>query len=214
MTKWLLPVAILVMGILYIFFVPSLTLFKLIPMCLILIYAYLQRPDSKDRYFRLALVGLFFSMLGDGFIEWSFVAGLSAFLIGHLFYTGAFLTRWRFSWSRFLTIIPIAVYFFYMWSELQSALKLNNEEVLLIPVLCYMIAISLMGWLSIMTGSKWAIAGGLLFMVSDSILGWNMFVSDVPYADTLIMITYYSAQFLIASSIYKKQIRYARIGQF
>ncbi|MGZ9585591.1 lysoplasmalogenase [Paenibacillus marinisediminis] len=214
MKKWLLPVAILVMGILYIFFIPNLTLFKLIPMWLILIYAYLQRPDSKDRYFRLALVGLFFCMLGDGFIEWSFVAGLSAFLIGHLFYAGAFLTRWRFSWPRFLTIIPIAVYFFFMWSELQSALKLNNEEVLLIPVLCYMIAISVMGWLSIMTGNKWAIIGGLLFMVSDSILGWNMFVSDVAYADTLIMVTYYSAQFLIARSIYKKQIRYARIGQF
>ncbi|MFP3472641.1 lysoplasmalogenase family protein, partial [Micrococcus sp. SIMBA_144] len=54
---------------------------------------------------------------------------------------------------------------------------------------------------AIMTGNKWAISGSLLFVLSDSILSWNMFVAAIPYSDVLIMSTYYSAQFLIAGSL-------------
>lgn len=58
-----------------------------------------------------------------------------------------------------------------------------------------------MAWSAIMTGNKWAIAGSFLFVLSDSILSWNLFVSDVPQSSLLIMSTYYTAQFLIAHSL-------------
>lgn len=201
----LLPMAILVMGSFYIWGSSAL-IFKLIPMWLILIYAYLQKPGVKDRYTLLTLIGLFFCMLGDGLLQW-FIIGLSAFLVGHLFYAGAFITRWKFSKLRFMTIVPILMYASIMGYQLVQALIDNGQHGLVIPVLFYIVVISLMGWFSIMTGNKWAILGGLLFITSDSILSWNMFVSDIIYSGQLIMITYYTAQFLISKSIRSELVK-------
>jgi len=199
MVKRLLAVLILVMGLVYIF-VSSAMLLKLIPMWLILIYAYLHKPLLKDRYFLLVFIGLFFCMLGDGLLKW-FEIGLSAFLIGHLFYTGAFITKWRFSWIRLSTILPLLLYGIYMGYRLYHSLQDKGDQALIIPVLAYLLVISLMCWFSIMTGNKWSIVGGILFVASDSILAWNKFITDIPYSHVLIMTTYYMAQFLIARSI-------------
>lgn len=202
-TKWLLPIAIWIMGMVYIF-ISSAMIFKLIPMWLILVYAYKQHSHLKDRYLWLTLCGLFFCMLGDGLLQW-FVIGLSAFLIGHLFYAAAFITRWRFSWRRGITLIPIIAYGILMATQLLPALVDRGDQGLIIPVIAYLFVISAMGWLAIMTGNRWAIVGGLLFIVSDSILAWNLFVSHITYSTLLIMGTYYSAQFLFARSIRSEQ---------
>lgn len=205
MKKFWLPALILIMSLLYIFVIPSdphivKILFKLIPMWLIILFAYLQFPIAKKRYHWLLLIGLFFCMLGDGLLQW-FVVGLSAFLIGHLFYMSAFLNRWHFSKLRVLTIAPIALFGIFMGSEIVQALIKDNNESLIVPVVLYITVISLMTWSAIMTGHKWAIIGSVLFTISDSILSWNLFVSDITYSGTLIMTTYYAAQFCIAYSI-------------
>ncbi|MWV43806.1 lysoplasmalogenase [Paenibacillus sp. HJL G12] len=199
MLKRLLPAAILIMGLLYIFLLHSL-LFKLIPMGLILIYAYLRVPAAKKRYALLTLSGLFFCMLGDGLLHW-FLIGLSAFLIGHLFYLSAFAARWRFSRIRFLSIVPITVFAGFMGWRLLQGLQNGGNEGMAFPVILYLIVISLMGFFAIMSGSLPAICGALLFIASDSILSWNMFISGIEYSGVWIMTTYYAAQFLIASSI-------------
>lgn len=207
MKKIYFPLLILVMSVLYIFIIPDdpfavKMLFKLIPMWLILYYAFSQTTRKKSATHWLLLSGLFFCMLGDGLLVW-FVVGLSAFLIGHLFYFAAFLSKWNFSLLRFLTIIPIALYGFMMGKEIINALLLDGNNALVIPVLFYIIVISIMAWSAFMTGNKWAIAGSILFVISDSILSWNMFVSDITHSGVLIMTTYYGAQFLIATSIRK-----------
>ncbi|NQX63071.1 lysoplasmalogenase [Paenibacillus qinlingensis] len=204
MKRWL-PMAILLTSALYICeFRPEhqafKLLFKLIPMWLILYYAYSHMPLAKNRIHWLMLTGLFFGMLGDGLIMYEFVIGLAAFLIGHLFYTTAFLVQWRFSWLRFSSIIPIAIYSIMMGRELVISLMAQNNAGLVVPVLFYIIVISLMGWSAIMTGNRWAVIGSFLFLISDSILSWNLFVSPVFFADILIMTSYYSAQFIIARS--------------
>lgn len=43
--------------------------------------------------------------------------------------------------------------------------------------------------------------GGILFALSDFIIGFNMFVSPIPYSNMLIMVTYYAAQLGIALSV-------------
>lgn len=58
-----------------------------------------------------------------------------------------------------------------------------------------------MAWVAILTGNRWAAAGSLLFVASDTVLAWNMFVEAVPYSGVLIMTTYYGAQLLIARSL-------------
>ncbi|CAH1223378.1 hypothetical protein PAECIP111891_05509 [Paenibacillus allorhizoplanae] len=204
MKRWL-PIAILLTSALYIFEIrpePQAFkfFFKLIPMWLILYYAYSHMPSAKKCVHGLMLTGLFFGMLGDGLIMYWFVLGLAAFLIGHLFYTAGFLVQWRFSWLRFSSIVPIAIYSFIMGRELVISLMEQNNAGLVVPVLFYIVVISLMGWSAIMTSNRGAIVGSFLFLISDSILSWNLFVSPISYADLLIMTTYYSAQFIIARS--------------
>lgn len=206
MLTYALPLAILLMGVLYIVFIPAepaviKLLFKLIPMGLILLYAYLQHPAGKTGTTRLLIAGLLFCMLGDGLLVYWFVPGLAAFLTGHLFYIAAFWGRRRLSRLRLASLLPIGAYSVFMGARLVDALKLGGDYALTAPVLAYILVISLMLWSSMLTGNRWAITGSLLFVVSDSILAWNKFVSEVPYSNALIMSTYYAAQFLIARSI-------------
>ncbi|MFC4598258.1 lysoplasmalogenase [Cohnella hongkongensis] len=206
--SFVLPALIALTGLLYIFAIPSepeavKLLFKLIPMALIMVYAYRLSAEFRKRYHWLVMAGLFCCAVGDGTLRW-FVVGLSAFLVGHLFYLTAFFGRWRFSKLRIASALPIAAFAFVMGNELTQALTDSGNTGLIVPVLAYVVVISTMGWSAIMTGSRTAIAGSLLFMASDSILSWNMFVSDVAYSGPLIMLTYYSAQFLIASSLREK----------
>lgn len=202
--KWL-PVGILLMGLLYIFFIPEEPLaikifLKIIPMILILFYAYIKSAERMNRYQLLVLLGLFFCMLGDGLLIW-FIVGLSAFLIGHLFYISAFLNNWRFSWLRLASILPIAAYSIWIGREIVLSLVAKGESSLIFPVICYIIVISLMGWTAIMTGNVPTIIGGLLFVISDSLLSWNLFIEDITFSGPMIMLTYYTAQYLIATSI-------------
>lgn len=201
----LLPYAVALMSLLYIFVIPDepegiKLLFKLIPMALILIYARLSCPAPRQPKHWLLLLGLFFSMCGDGLMKW-FVAGLSAFLIGHLFYIASFTRQLRFSWPSAATLLPIAIYAGYMGYRLVNALQDSGDGGLIAPVLVYITVISLMAWSAILTRNRYAIIGSLLFLASDSILSWNMFVSDISNSGIWIMTTYYAAQFCIASSL-------------
>ncbi|WP_042352581.1 lysoplasmalogenase [Bacillus massiliigorillae] len=215
MKRFILPLAIILSGLLFIFVIPKdnefiRLIFKLIPMVLILIYAY----KRQNTYYtiiheRLILAGLFVCMLGDAFIIFSFLLGLVAFLIGHLFYIGAFLKQWKFSKLRALAALPIIIYGIFFGNKITTALSLDGNTALIIPVIIYVIVLSIMGWTAFMTGNKWAIIGSILFIASDTILSWNLFVSDVTYSTALIMLTYYSAQLLIAKSlIYRKPALY------
>jgi alkenylglycerophosphocholine hydrolase len=206
MKKFALPLLILIMSGIYIFFIPEdppplKVTFKLIPMVLIIIYAYLHCMPKPTPTQWIILTGLFICMLGDGLIAGSFIFGLAAFLTGHLFYLFGFLRTWKFSKTRFAMIILILGYSYVISNALIKAMVENGNDHLVIPVIVYVLVISLMAWSAIMTGNKWAIVGSILFVLSDSILSWNMFVSDVPQSSLFIMSTYYSAQFLIAHSL-------------
>ncbi len=207
MKKYGLPLLILVMGSLYIFAIPSepqavKILFKLIPMWLMLLYAYQGIPSTqqKERSYWIVLAGLFFCMLGDGLLHW-FVVGLTAFLIGHLCYMNAFFRHWRFSLLRAATIVPIALYAGYFAWRLVDALQHDDKTGLIVPVLLYIAVIATMAWSAVMSGNRYAIAGSLLFLASDTILSWNMFVGDIAHSGVWIMTTYYAAQFLIATAV-------------
>ncbi|WP_108668757.1 lysoplasmalogenase [Peribacillus acanthi] len=213
--RWL-QLAILWMGILYIFFIPEEPLaikimFKIVPMLLIIFFAYQTKLNRSGKFPWLMMIGLFFCMLGDGLLIW-FIIGLSAFLIGHLFYIGGFLTQWTFSWVRLLSIVPISIYGYFMGTNLVAALQSNGEHALVLPVIFYLIVISTMFWSAIMTGNKWAMFGSALFIISDSVLAWNKFISEITYSGEIIMITYYSAQFLIAKSLSNAKITKMQIN--
>lgn len=201
MKKYVLIFLILLTAIYYIFYDFNFIVFKLIPMWLIILYAIIQFPAKRLPVHWLVITGLLFSMIGDWLISWSFVFGLSAFLIGHLFYLTGFLSRCRFLKFKAFSIIPIALYSIWFGTRLITALGKGGDDAFIVPVVFYVIVISTMLWSAIMTSNRWAIAGSLLFVISDSILSWNMFVVDIQYSDILIMTTYYAGQFLIAHSL-------------
>ncbi|WP_422123269.1 lysoplasmalogenase [Planococcus sp. X10-3] len=200
-----LAISILLTSILYIFFIPAdpfwlKLIFKLIPMLLIFVYAYQRLPRKKLKIHWLILTGLVFCSIGDATLHW-FLVGLSAFLIGHLFYIAAFLTQWKYSLYRMLAILPLGIFGIVMGMRMMEALQDSGDTALILPVLFYIFAIILMAWSAVMTGNRWLIIGSLLFVVSDSVLAWNMFVSPVSFSHLAIMSTYYGAQFFIAHSV-------------
>lgn len=210
-----LPILILVMSVVYLFIIPDepfifRLFFKLIPMVMIIMYAFRQSDVKNSAAQKFIITGLFFSIIGDGTLHW-FMIGLTAFLLGHISYTAGFLTRWKFSWIRLAMVIPIAGYAVFMGMEMTGALSSGGDKALLVPVMLYITVISLMAWSAIMTGNVWAAVGSILFVISDSILAWNMFVSPIANSGELVMSTYYGAQFLIAHSLAAIQTKHHRI---
>ncbi|MHA6250539.1 lysoplasmalogenase [Oceanobacillus sp. CAU 1775] len=206
MALYRLPLMILTTGLLYIFIVPDepflfKLFFKLLPMGIIIYYAYTLLPKEKNKTHWLILAGLIFSTVGDGTLHW-FLIGLSAFFIGHVFYVIGFFTRAKFTKWRIAATLPIGIYGIVYGMQLIPALSENGNEAFTIPVTAYIIIISLMLWSAVLTGNLYAGLGSLLFVISDSILAWNMFVASVGTLQPLIMICYYGGQFLIATSLY------------
>lgn len=69
--------------------------------------------------------------------------------------------------------------------------------VITIGVAVYIVLIVLMFLLAGLTGLPAFQIGALLFVISDTILGWNKFVDRIPYSSYWILIPYFSAQILL-----------------
>lgn len=202
----LLAVAILMLGALYIFFIPDnsfavLFIFKLIPMLLIIYYAYLQIPYLNKKIHTLIFIGLVFSIVGDGSIMFTFAAGLAGFLIAHIFYIIGFIRASKFTIARASILIILVPFSIWIGYQIVPSLIAGNMEFLIIPVIIYITAIAIMGFTAALTGNLFALFGSILFIISDSVLAWNEFVEPVANSRLLIMGTYYTAQFFIASSL-------------
>lgn len=128
-----------------------------------------------------------------------FVPGLLAFLLAQVTYTVLFLTqcRWqthRLPWAALIVLYALVCT---LWIVPQA----GNTQ---LPVIAYMIAISLM---AIAAGFRndpqfmWVALGALIFMVSDTLIAVNLFVTPFAYSGVAVMTTYYVAQLLICVGI-------------
>jgi len=164
--------------------------------------------SSEALWFTL---GAIFSLAGDVFLmvpRNMFIFGLVSFLIGHIFYIIGFsLLPANLSGAGGVYLLAILVILgFVIWkiySRLTDGLQVKQLTNLKIPVLVYSIVITLMvisallcflrpGWE--LSPTLWAIAGALLFYVSDTILAMDRFVNPIPHARLLTMITYHLGQ--------------------
>jgi len=152
-----------------------------------------------------ALISCF---LGDFFLLWSqkkifFIAGLLSFLMGHIFYTIAFLQT-----TYFLSGIPKWFYFSllpYTWYGIFILKKLNPYLYSMkVPVIVYLNVILIMSFASFTR--IWALkglsfwlpfVGSFFFIVSDSLLAFRNFKVKLSRGWVSIMITYVFAQSLI-----------------
>lgn len=206
LSKKILLTCIILFGLYYIFFFSHITeslilIFKVIPMLLIIILAATPKNLGIKKYQLLIVIGLVFCMVGDYTLQW-FLIGLTSFLIGHIFYIFAFIStneRQVPTWAKIVLLgygVSMAVW-------IAGTVFSSGEVVLGIAVIAYISVILTMGWTAIRTGSTFATIGALLFISSDSYLSINKFVMPLPFSHEVIMLTYYSAQILIALSIFQ-----------
>lgn len=172
----------------------------------ILLFMYLARSEEPQIFVILALS---FCFLGDMFLESSnyFIPGLSAFLVGHIFYALRFLsdigTVSKIPWWIFLFAIVYLVYGIIFCSKLtipnpkkRMAVYIYTTTILFVSFL------SLLRVGSAIAYSFWIVLlGTLLFIISDSILAYSMFKKRNSYSSVLLMATYGVAQLLIILGI-------------
>jgi len=170
-------------------------------------FAWQQVTETKEHVHKLFIIGLFFSALGDFFLDYDrvnwFVFGLGSFLVAHLFYIFSlkpFVTK-AIVVKRLPIIAIYGVYGISMFSLIYSGL---GE--LFIPVFVYMTVLLLMGVTTLLSekSNTWLVIGGISFILSDSIIGIDKFYQEIPYATFLIMSSYYFAQFSLVKGIFEQ----------
>jgi uncharacterized membrane protein YhhN len=178
----------------------------LMPLLMILVFF-----ENKYRLKGIVLLiaALVFSFLGDVFLMYSgesfFVAGLSSFLLAHLFYTLIFL---RYKIVNSLLVLPFIAYAALMVFGVLSG---KIPESLQIPVWIYIAVIMFMGVTAAMAAKLLSrsyqnvLVGAILFILSDSFIAVNKFVAAVPQVSFLVMSTYGIAQFLIVKGVMEQE---------
>ena len=170
--------------------------------------AFLQ-PHSVPAYYHYLLIGLIFCLIGDVCLalpqKKAFLAGLIAFLVGHVFYILSFLCLTSiFHWIStgvFIIFGVSASVFFWLRPHLKS---------MLVPVLLYILVITVMTsgawtvfWKSSfqISGRALLLAGSSCFYFSDVFVARNKFVKE-EYRNRLVGLPlYYAGQFMLAFSV-------------
>ncbi len=180
---------------------------KAVPIALLCALVVVEPAPIDDAYRWLVVAALLLSLAGDVCLLFpqGFVPGLASFLVAHLLYVAAFAPAGGWDAGAWLLLIPFALgslgMLRYLWPGL------GGER---LPVTIYVGAIALMGWRAAVramapstpapSGSL-ALAGALLFMLSDGLLATNRFARPFRSAEGAVMTTYYAAQTLLALSV-------------
>ena len=160
------------------------------------------------------LVGaLLFSLVGDVFLMLPgnyFIPGLASFLVAHLFYIVLFRQgqAWFASRRALACVLAFGVAMYaVLWGRL-------GDPVLKGAVAAYVGVISLMAAQAIGRASsqgdaaaRWVAVGACIFMLSDSLIAVNKFLTPVPLASFWILLTYYAAQLLIVHNVQRAPAR-------
>jgi uncharacterized membrane protein YhhN len=155
-------------------------------------------------------LGLIFSMAGDIFLmlpREQFIPGLISFLLAHLAYLVGFnQSAPPINLVSGLLVLLVVITAIQLYRRLAGGLQAPGQAELKIPVLAYLVVISLMLISALLTliRPEWAegpaliaSSGALLFFISDSFLGWNKFVAPLSYGHLRVIVTYHLGQILI-----------------
>ena len=148
-----------------------------------------------------------FSAIGDymGSCD-NFIAQMGFFAIGHLWFIAYFISRYFSKVEKDMKLTAKAKGYLAMVIFCTLAL-LATAFIKIVPgaepgiikagVGIYACIISLMLLTALLQRSSLFALGAVLFVFSDFIIAWNMFVEPVPYRTYLVLVTYYMAQWLL-----------------
>ncbi|KAI8123232.1 hypothetical protein FF38_11679 [Lucilia cuprina] len=178
------------------------TLLKCAPIFCLMLYIILKGINlTKDcRYSQIILLGLIFSSGGDALLNIDlFPHGMGSFALAQICYIFAF----GFKPLKWLIAVPL----YLAGAALVAIVFKDLDEILVIGLPVYVFLLLTMCWRSLARAvdSKcylhiFCAVGSVFFVISDGLIGVDMFLIKVPHARIWIMSTYYLAQFAIALS--------------
>lgn len=170
------------------------------PVPVLCLAAWCAPAARADRWLR---AGLVVCAAGDVLLVYPslFLAGVGVFLVAHLFYLAAFLSRTR--RLRAWRALP-----FLAWGVGTYAFLFPVLGTMVAPVGAYVLAICAMMWRAAAavgaTGQpreeRWALAGAVVFGLSDTLLALNRFYRPWPDAAYVVMLLYWAGQTGLARS--------------
>ncbi len=168
-------------------------LVKTFPIACLALFAFLNMPGK-----RLIGAGLVFSGIGDILLELPveglFEAGMGAFILAHLCYIFLFLRKPRLTLMRALVMGGMALFTLGFSAKLYPALGPMK-----VPIFVYLGVILAMGvsaCLGLYTNGI-IITGAVLFIISDTLIAYPMFIAPIAHSSFWVMFTYYAAQALL-----------------
>jgi len=175
------------------------------PLTLVLLVAFalvlVPDDDGQRAWFVVALVC---SLAGDILLLPSvdrFVPGLTAFLLAHLAYVIGFVVG-----GIVLAAVPVAVALVALVAiplgrRLVAGARGSGADRVVVPVTVYVVVIAAMVVAALAAANHAAVAGAMLFMASDALIGWTRFVRSIRGAPVAIMVTYHVGQALLIASL-------------
>ena len=151
---------------------------------------------SSDSARAWTVAALVLCIVGDVFLMLprdAFVPGLASFAIAQVLFAVSFLVRDVDSTRLILGLVIVVLATAVLARRFISALRRTDRTALVVPVVFYMMVISLMAVASISAGTPIGIIGALLFMVSDSLIAEERFVRQCPWQPLTIIVTYHLA---------------------
>jgi uncharacterized membrane protein YhhN len=190
------------------------------PLICVLLFVYLATTTKLYGGFRkLIFTGLVFSFFGDIVLMFAakgpnfFMLGLVSFLIAHIFYSLAFYRDFKNDPMASKKFGHLMLFLMGIFSLSYYALLRPFLADLRIPVMVYIFIISIM---AILAGYRYKrvnlisfrliFTGAIFFVISDSALAYNKFVSSYPYSGIIIMGTYIIAQYLITIGSIERKV--------
>lgn len=174
------------------------------PLTTILVIVLAATADAPGARVVIAVVALTCCLAGDVALMEpidNFVAGLAAFLVGHLVFIALFVRLGLdhgglASIAAFGGVAAAAA----IGRPILLAAR-RSQPSLVVPVAAYLVVIVSMAVFGWWTGRPWAMVGSTAFVLSDAVLGWQAFVTKRRYLPLIVMITYHAAIVALALSL-------------
>ena len=153
----------------------------------------------------IAVLALVLCLVGDVALMApidNFVAGLAAFLLGHVVFVVLFVKMGLHHPRLAGVALILAALLAASAGRVIVLGAARHDAKLRVPVLAYLGVISTMATFGWATGSGWVVVGCTLFVISDAVLGWRQFVRERPWMGLTVMVTYHLAIGALAISLW------------
>jgi uncharacterized membrane protein YhhN len=148
-------------------------------------------------------VALLLSLAGDVFLMLPrdlFVAGLGSFLLAHVAYVVAFTRHGGSATALVESAVVVVVAAILVGRPVILGVR-RADPAMVGPVVAYIVVLGAMVTTAIATTTALLAVGGILFMASDSLIAWNRFVRERPWAPLAIIVTYHLAQAALVTGL-------------